>query len=147
MPVEMVIVRHGESIGNAAYRASCKGDCSLFTKEVLCQESSQSPLTPTGIKQSELMGEWIRNNISQTFDRYLTSDYVRAIETAKHLGFKNSNWEENTLLRERDWGGFEYLTFPERNDLFKRFGISPPKETRCCGTHQMVKQRILSLRE
>lgn len=123
MPAEIVLVRHGESTGNAASRASHKGNHDLFTKEVRCQESPQWPLTRKGIKESELVGDWIRNNIAPDFDHYFTSDYTRAKETAKHLGFYNSLWLEDILLRERNWGGVENLPYPERSSLFQNFGV------------------------
>ncbi len=124
MPTEIVIVRHGQCTGNVADRASYKGDHRLFTKEIRSQKSSLWSLTPTGIRESKSSGEWIRNKISPAFDYYFSSDYVRAIETAAHMGFEKSCWKENSLLREREWGGSENLPYSERNELFQRFGTS-----------------------
>jgi broad specificity phosphatase PhoE len=124
MPAEIVLVRHGQCTGNVADRASYKGIHDLFNHEVRSQESSQWSLTPTGIRESELTGDWIKNNIASAFDYYFSSDYIRSVETAKYMNFANSNWLKSTLLREREWGGTENLSYPERNVLFQQLGIS-----------------------
>lgn len=129
MPSEIVIVRHGQCTGNLADRASYKGDHRLFTQEIRKQKSSEWPLTVRGIKESELTGDWIRNNIVSEFDHYFTSDYTRAIETAKHMNFVGANWNQDFLLRERRWGGVENLPYPERNAIFQRTKISTMEDS------------------
>lgn len=129
MPSEIVIVRHGQCTGNVADRASFKGDHSLFTEEMRSQKSSLWPLTSYGIRESELVGDWIRNAIAPSFDYYFVSDYVRAVETSVHMGFKGANWIKTPLLRERDWGGSERLPYPERNRLFHQMGINPTEDS------------------
>lgn len=129
MPAEVVVVRHGQCSGNVADRASYKGNHHLFTTDIRSQKSSQWPLTSTGIKESELAGNWIRDNIATEFDFYFTSDYVRAVQTAKHLAFEGSRWIEDFLLREREWGGAENLPYPEREVLFQHFGVSPTEDS------------------
>jgi len=124
MPTEIVIVRHGQCTSNLADRASYKGRHDLFIQEIRNQKSSQWLLTPTGIRESKLTGNWIKNNIASMFDYYFSSDYTRSVETAKHMDFVNSRWIKNTLLRERKWGGVENLPYPERNVLFQQLGIS-----------------------
>jgi phosphohistidine phosphatase SixA len=61
-------------------------------------------LTDKGIKQAKVTGEWIRENIGDQFDRYYTSEYVRAMETGAHLGLPNAKWYTEIVLRERDKG-------------------------------------------
>lgn len=124
MSEELVIVRHGQCTGNAADRASSKGDHSLFTREVRRQESHKWQLTERGIVESKYAGAWIRQNIAISFDHYLYSDFVRAVETGHHMDFEDALWKENKLLRERKWGGVENLPYPERNEIFHRLGIS-----------------------
>lgn len=125
MPSEIVIVRHGLCSGNAAERASSKGDHSLFTEVLRQQDSSEWPLLPVGIWQSQEAGQWIRSSISEDFDYYLSSDMKRASETALHLGFRDATWNTETLLRERSWGGTESISNPERFELCTKMGISP----------------------
>ncbi len=129
MPTEIVIVRHGQCTGNVADRASFKGNHSLFTEELRQQKSSLWPLTPAGIKESELAGNWIRNNITNVFDHYFRSDYLRAIETAEHMRFDESHWIESLLLRERQWAGSENLPYPEREKFFESFGVPTEEDS------------------
>lgn len=123
MSRELVIVRHGQCTGNVADRASSKGDHSFFTKDLRKNKSNEWPLTELGIIESKLCGIWIRENIAKSFDYYLSSDYVRAIETARHMNFNSACWQKNLLLRERNWGGVENLPYPERSKIFSKLGI------------------------
>lgn len=126
---EIVVVRHGLCSGNAAERASSKGDHSLFTETLRRQDSSEWPLLQEGIRQSQEAGRWIRSSIPGDFDCYLTSGMTRADETAFHLGFKDAVWETETLLKERSWGGVECLPNPERDELCRSLGISPVEDS------------------
>lgn len=129
MPTEIVIVRHGLCTGNAADQASRKGNHSLFSHGLRQQKSTEWPLLPLGVIQSQETGKKIMGSIAENFDHYLTSDITRSIETARGLGFKKAVWEIDTLLRERDWGGIENLPYPERNELFKQAGISSTEDS------------------
>jgi len=123
MPVEIVVVRHGQCTGNVADRASFKGNHDLFTRDIREQDSAYWPLTEKGIFESALAGKWIRDNVASKFDHYFVSDYVRAVQTAELMGFHRARWVKNVLLRERDWGGAENLPYPERNSLFEKMGV------------------------
>jgi broad specificity phosphatase PhoE len=129
MPNEIVIVRHGLCSGNAAERASSKGDHSLFTEVLRQQDSSIWSLLQIGIQQSQKAGRWIQSSISEDFDCYLASDMTRASETAFHLGFKDAVWETEILLRERSWGGTESMSNPERFELCTNLGVSPVEDS------------------
>lgn len=129
MPIEIVLVRHAVCTGNAADRASCRGDHTLFTPEVRNKRSVDWPLLPLGIRQSEETGEKIRQSISGGFDYYITSDILRAIETAQHLGFEGVEWKTDSLWRERNWGGVENIPLPERQKVFGRLGISSEEDS------------------
>lgn len=63
MPLNLVLVRHGESEGNVAMHFSKRGDHTLFSQEFMNRHSSTWRLTDTGIAQAELAGFWIRKNI------------------------------------------------------------------------------------
>jgi broad specificity phosphatase PhoE len=129
MPIEIVLVRHAICTGNAAERASYHGDHTLFTPNVRKKKSIDWPLLPLGIKQSEEAGEKIRQSVSGEFDYYITSDILRAVETAQHLGFKDVEWKTNILWRERNWGGVENIPLPERQKVFDRLGISSVEDS------------------
>lgn len=117
MPLDLVLVRHGESEGNIAHSLSKKGDDRHYTKEFRARHSSTWRLSDRGIEQARAAGAWIRAHISPTFDRYLTSDYFRARETAAYLALPDAGWYTDFYLREREWGEIDVLTHEERMRL------------------------------
>jgi len=118
MPLDLVLVRHGESEGNLAQQMSEAGDDSAFTPEFRARHSSQYRLTDLGRHQARVAGEWIRTNLGVQFNRYLTSEYVRAMETAALLDLPGAIWQAEFYLRERDAGSLDSLASDEQ---FRRF--------------------------
>ncbi len=119
LPIDLVLVRHGESEGNVANRKDRIGDSALLTDEHRARHNSAWRLTDNGIKQAKAAGKWIAENISGEFDCYLTSEAVRAKETAAYLNLLNSAWEEEPYLMERDHGDLDGLPKIEREKIFK----------------------------
>ena len=115
MPIDLVLVRHGQSEGNLANRRSQNGDHSAFTPEFLKRHSSTYRLTKEGRQQAGLTGAWIRHNIGDKFDRYYASEYIRAQETAALLNLSDANWYLDFFLRERDRGQLDVMS-----DKFRR---------------------------
>ena len=108
LPANILLVRHGESEGNIAFRAEREGDTQfILNEEFSRQHSSRWRLTNTGREQAKATGEWINENYPDGFDYYFTSEYARAIETAGLLGIKetlgNPTWRISPYLRERNW--------------------------------------------
>ena len=120
MPINFVLVRHGESEGNVANRRSRRGDNRHFTKEFRKRPSSQWRLTTRGEWQIQQSGLWIRENIMARFDRRSTSSHIRAMESAYHLGVEGPPWHVDYNLRERDYGQLDVLTDEERRKKFAR---------------------------
>lgn len=118
MPIDLVLVRHGQSEGNIANKRSVKGDHSAFTPDFLKRHSASWRLSDLGIEQAKAAGEWIKKNIGEEFDRYYTSEYIRALETAGHLALPNARWYRELYLRERDWGDLDVLPNNERVERF-----------------------------
>jgi NAD+ kinase len=118
MPVDLVLVRHGESEGNAARRFSVQGDNSVFTDEFCNRHSSRLRLTDCGRTQAERTGSWLREHIGEQFDRYLVSGYLRAMETAALLKLPNACWFQDFYLRERDMGAFELISEETKREKF-----------------------------
>ena len=110
MPADLILVRHGESEGNVAVNASKRGDERHYTDEFMEVHSSRWRLSPRGVKQAELTGHWLRSEFPQGFDRYYTSEFARAIETAAHLSLDNAEWLINPYLRERWRGDLDRIT-------------------------------------
>lgn len=111
MPLDLVIVRHGQSEGNVALKRTRQGDNSHFENpDFVERHSSQWRLTDTGIEQACGAGEWIRSNLGTSFKRYYTSEYHRAMETAAHLGLPEAEWLIHPALHERNWGVLDRMT-------------------------------------
>eukprot|EP01079_Euglenida_sp_SAG-EU17-18_P010655 gene10655-1937_t len=115
-PMDLVLVRHGESEGNLAEHRKDHGEEAAWG-QLLADErhTSRFRLTQRGSRQvdpsvshnsgaAQKAGQFIKRHISSTFDRYFCSEYVRAMETAGHLGLLNANWDLEFYLREREAG-------------------------------------------
>lgn len=120
LPVDLILVRHGQSEGNVANKASRNRDNSFFTPEFRERHSRKFRLTDKGIGQAEAAGAWLRINVNQPFDRFYVSDYIRAKETAAHLHLPNAFWRQEFHLRERDKALMDNLPDDEQKTLFER---------------------------
>jgi len=118
MPLDLVLVRHGESEGNIANRLSRSGDDSAFTDEFKQRHSSLWRLSDVGIRQAKAARQWIEENIGPKFGRRYTSEWLRAIETAYHLGLLGLPWYVEFYLRERDQGMMDVVPESERKTRF-----------------------------
>lgn len=149
---ELILVRHGQSEGNVARARSVSGDHSYYSGEFMRRHSSLWRLTDKGQQQARVAGEWIRNNCindGKQFERYYTSEYLRAMETAALLSIPNSVWYGDMCLRERDWGMMDLLSQEERYLRFQtelsnrelcRFVWSPPGGESLADVCQRVDQ-------
>ncbi|MBI3633616.1 MAG: histidine phosphatase family protein [Candidatus Vogelbacteria bacterium] len=117
MPKRFVLVRHGFSEGNAAKKLINAGadPKTILTPEFLNRHSKKFRLTDLGRRQAIVTGRWIKRNIAKEFDRYFVSEYLRALETAALLNFKNAEWRKDFNLRERDYGLMDMLS-PEQRE-------------------------------
>jgi len=117
-PVDLVLVRHGESEGNLAQIRSKHGVEDDWKGEFGDRHSSRYRLTDEGRRQAEKTGEFIKENIFSQFDMYYTSEYARAMETAALLGMKGADWNVEFNLRERDNGVLGSKSKQERKKEF-----------------------------
>lgn len=80
MPLDLYVIRHGESEANVIISAGEQGDNSLYTQDNVTVPDRSWRLTATGRKQADCIGRWL---VAQQplFDRYLVSPYVRTRET------------------------------------------------------------------
>lgn len=122
LPVDLVLVRHGQSEGNAAKRLSEAGNDSAYTDEFLVRHSASFRLTDKGREQARQAGEFLRNEFfkdgQRFFDGYYTSDYLRAMETAGLLGLPGAEWFRDPYLTERDWGELDIYPESQRRERF-----------------------------
>lgn len=124
MPIDLLLVRHGESEGNLAKERHKAGDDSGFTEAFRDRHSSQFRLTTRGVAQAQAAGAWLKANGLSRFDRYYASEYIRAFETAGHLGLEllpDQRWFLDFFLRERDYGLFDVMPFAEREEKFAEY--------------------------
>ena len=119
MPVDLLFVRHGQSEGNAAREQSKRGDESAYTPAFRHRLNREWRLTDVGVFQAHAAGEWIRRHVHGPYTACHTSEYVRARETAGHLGLPGASWVQEILLRERSWGRADFvMPEGERYELF-----------------------------
>lgn len=113
MPMDLILVRHGQSEENVAIHMSKRGDNSIFTKEFLRRHTSEVRLTNQGIRQAQITGDWLKKNINTNFSHYYTSDYLRAKETAAFLGLPDAKWQTEFALRERERSEDNLINFKD----------------------------------
>ncbi len=118
LPLDLVLVRHGQSEGNIANTRSRAGDHSAFTPEFLNRHSTRLRLTDRGRTQAKAAGEWLRANGLTQFDRHYVSEYARAVETAALLDLPNARWYMDFQLRERDHGRMDIIPDNVRQEQF-----------------------------
>ncbi len=116
LPIDLVLVRHGTSEGNAAKRLSEKGDHTAINK-LKGRHTASFRLTNQGRRQALQAGEVLRSSFGQ-FDRYYTSEYTRAMETAGLLDLPDAEWFCDFYISERDWGDLDVLPESERQERF-----------------------------
>lgn len=118
LPLHIVLVRHGQSEGNVAIAHSKDGDDSDFTPEFMNRHSTSLRLTEKGKQQVEATARWLRESGLTKFDRYYVSEYIRAVETAVHLGLPGASWRIDSQLRELDHGLVDILPDAEKKKQY-----------------------------
>lgn len=120
LPQELVLVRHGESEGNVANKASRAGDHSHFNDSFLVRPSSSWHLSKNGKKQAEKAGAWLRKQKIVNFDYALFSPFYRTSETLFFMGesFNSLPQGETHFIQERSWGLMDVLPVHEREAKF-----------------------------
>lgn len=135
LPIDIVLVRHGESEGNLAQAYSKKGDDSLWSSEFSTRHTSNYRLTDRGREQAQQAGQFLKEQVWSQFDNYYVSEYTRAQETAAILRFPNSKWHCEFYLREQDKGIFGGKSHQEREQEYSEqlarlkkdtFYVAPP---------------------
>jgi broad specificity phosphatase PhoE len=108
-PHSIVLVRHGESVGNLADTAAREAQAEHLD---LDQRDADVELSPTGREQADAVGAWVsRLSDSELPDTVLSSPYRRAAETAgRATRERGIEVVLDERLRERDLGVFDGLT-------------------------------------
>lgn len=152
-PSSIVLVRHGESVGNLAdARAREQGADRLD----LPARDADVELSDEGRRQADALGEWM-SRADQLPDLVLSSPYARALETARravtHTGHEIVLDER---LRERDLGRFDGMTGrgirkefadeAERRRRVGKFYYSPPSGESWADVVLRVRSLLADLR-
>jgi broad specificity phosphatase PhoE len=107
--VELILVRHGESVGNVA--AARAYDDGAEMVDVACRDADV-PLSDTGAEQSRALGDGLRG-LPAAPDAVWCSPYVRAQETAR-IALESAGLDLpirlDERLRDRELGVLDRLT-------------------------------------
>lgn len=108
-PPELVIVRHGQSLGNVARDAAHARGAEVLD---LAERDMDVPLSPLGWDQAAALGRWFATQ-DDLPTVVISSPYVRAVETARavveHAG-ASCRVQLDERLREREFGILDLLT-------------------------------------
>lgn len=120
-PMEIMLIRHGESEANRVQRAEKNGLVSPLAAEVYGRHDFQHHLTAQGVRQAKaaravLLGEGIVPEIY--FDEHYVSTYQRPIETFAYITDGNADPLTSLWLIERDWGRYGNTPLADRTEMF-----------------------------
>jgi NAD+ kinase len=122
LPIDLILVRHGQSEGNVAARLAEEGNHDGYKAIKQGRHSRSYRLSSKGREQAKIAGLWLQKEFTKdgkTFDRFVVSEYTRAMETAALLGLPDAVWYRSFYLTEREWGDLENITEQEREEKFK----------------------------
>ena len=115
MPNDLILIRHGESEANIVQKQinDLGEDASV---DLAGKHDGYVRLSPTGVKQAQSAGAWLKEHNLATFDRYCVSPFARARETAGYLAL-DGDWRIDDRLREQNWGIFNLLSWDQIQNL------------------------------
>lgn len=155
-PRELVLVRHGESVGNVADTEARDADADRLD---LSARDADVELSANGEEQARTLGKWIAGlPEDERPDLVLSSPYRRAADTARAaLGELGGDVLLDERLRERDLGLFDGLTgkgirssYPEeaqRRSHVGKFYYQPPSGESWADVVLRVRSLLADLRE
>lgn len=121
MPIDLVLLRHGESEANIAQRLQKAGRDNEAPEALLQRHDWEHRLTEKGVGQAALAGAWIAQNICpvNAFDLRYASKFIRTRETAANLGGVSCEWLLDDRLKERDWGIYGTTPYDKRRERYE----------------------------
>ena len=159
-PAQLVLVRHGESVGNLADMDARRRGAPRLDLDI---RDADVELSDTGREQARAVGEWIaRLPEPQRPTVVLSSPYARALHTAQAaLEVLDPDREPNLVvderLRERDLGTFDGLTgtgitadYPEESKRRRKVGkfyYRPPCGESWCDVALRVRSILNDIRQ
>lgn len=155
-PAELLLVRHGESLGNVARaRAEATGSARID----IAGRDMDVDLSPTGQEQATALGRWLAGRPAPPVDVVVASPYRRARRTAE-LAASAAGLGRQVHLderwRERELGALDRLTqrgvlqrYPEEAAARRRIGKffhRPPGGESWCDVGLRVRSALDGLR-
>ena len=108
---ELILIRHGESMGNAAAAAANAAQAEVIAID---QRDADVPLSPVGLQQAEALGTGLRAALSgERASMIWSSPYVRAFQTAEvalNAAGLSLPIAVDERLRDRELGVLDLLT-------------------------------------
>lgn len=130
----LILVRHGESEGNAVRKSEKFGPISTLQQEaILNRPDWQQRLTPRGRAQAGLARRAIINSYGsiENIDAFYVSPHVRTRETAAIISMgTQATWQIKNALSERSWGSQAKLNNDEISVL--NGYVSPNEDWNVC---------------
>jgi broad specificity phosphatase PhoE len=119
LPMEIVLIRHGQSEANVVQSEEKAGREHPRAAEIRQRPDWEQRLTDLGRDQARQAGEWLDAHglAPRTFDRAYTSMMLRAFETAALVG-PDVEWSPEVKVIERDWGHFGATPLHVRSEQF-----------------------------
>jgi probable phosphoglycerate mutase len=118
-PASLLLVRHGESLGNVARDAADRAGAAWID---IAERDMDVDLSERGERQAAALGRWLARLDSRAPTVAVASPYVRTRRTAERAmeaaGLDNVTLNCDERLREREFGSFDRLT---RRGLIERF--------------------------
>jgi broad specificity phosphatase PhoE len=157
-PSELVLVRHGQSVGNIAARDAGRRGAARLDLDF---RDADTPLSDTGREQARAVGAFLKaGDENECPELIVCSPYRRAAETATAAVEAWGCAHEVVLderLRERDLGVFdgltssgikaEYASESERRSRVGKFYYQPPSGESWCDVSLRVRSLLADLRE
>jgi broad specificity phosphatase PhoE len=133
---ELILIRHGESIGNVAREEAESSGAPLISMPM---RDADVPLSETGLEQARAVGQWLAADPGRLPDMVWCSPYLRARQTAQTALAELANppaLRQDERIRDRELGVLDLLTrrgvesrFPaeaERRQWLGKFYYRPP---------------------
>jgi probable phosphoglycerate mutase len=127
-PVELWLLRHGQSLGNVARDAARERDVETLD---IAERDMDVPLSPLGIEQATAFGKWL-GTCTAPPEVVIASPYRRATQTAELVvesAGSDLRVHSDERLRERELGVLDLLTsrgvesrYPNEAERRRRLG-------------------------
>jgi broad specificity phosphatase PhoE len=121
MPRRLVQVRHGQSEANVVQRELLPDLDPAVAAEIMNRPDWEQRLSPLGIEQATIAGDWIRHHIGAlaSFDVIYVSPFMRTFETACYAaGDEDVQFTPEDRIIERDWGLYGKLSKADQKHFY-----------------------------